>query len=374
MSAAHFLALLLHIPLFAWRLLRAVPAAGWRHALKRFALFMPLLLLFALMNLLHVVGHLCDELLFRRYRRIAVKQPVFILGIPRSGTTHLQRVMAHDARFTTLRTWEALLAPSLTERYCYAALARVLGWLGTPLATLRKRWLKRMDAIHVLGLNQPEEDFLLWLPLEACFLLAFVQPRCERYWALGAFHDKLSTERRQLLLGYYKACLQKHLAYHGEDLTLLSKNPSFTSVLPDLQATFPDARFIACVRAPQEAVPSQLSSLRPAFALLGDGGLPREVETRLVTVLLHYYQILHQRHELLFCVEMHTLTRDLFIALTRIYDHLRLDLGPSLAQTYRQLDEASRRYKSQHRYRLDEFLLAPQHAAAFADLWPLSSS
>jgi hypothetical protein len=373
MSVAHFLALLLHIPLFAWRLLGAVPAAGWRHAFKRFALFVPLLLLFALMNLLHIVGHLCDELFFRRYRSVNVRQPIFILGIPRSGTTHLQRVMAHDERFTTLRTWEALLAPSLTERYCYAALGRLLSWLGAPLTALRKRWLKRMDAIHVLGLNEPEEDFLLWLPLEACFLLAFLQPHCEEYWKLGAFHDRLGAERKQLLLGYYKACLQKHLAYHGENLILLSKNPSFTSVLPDLQTTFPDARFIACVRNPQEAVPSQLSSLRPAFALLGDGTLPREIETRLVEMLLHYYQMLRQQNGSLFCVEMHTLTRDLFIALTRIYDHLRLDLSPSLAQTYRQLDEASRHYKSQHRYRLDEFFLAPQHAAAFADLWPLSS-
>jgi hypothetical protein len=173
------------------------------------------------------------------------------------------------------------------------------------------------------------------------------------------------------LLSYYHACLQKHLAYHGEPLTLLSKNPSFTCVLSDLRATFADARFIACIRDPQEAVPSQLSSLRPAFAVLGNGGLPREVETRLTELLLHYYQILRQQRSALFCVEMHTLTRDLFIALTDIYDHLHLDLPPALALIYRQLDEASRRYKSQHRYRLDEFFLAPQHAAAFADLWPL---
>ena len=97
-------ALLLHllaIPVFAWQLLRAVPAEGWRHVWKRIPLFGLIWILFSLLNLLHIIGHLADEVLFRNYRRTAIREPVFIIGIPRSGTTFLQRLLGCEQKFTT---------------------------------------------------------------------------------------------------------------------------------------------------------------------------------------------------------------------------------------------------------------------------------
>ena len=118
------LALVVHVPLFAWRLLLALPAAGWRQLWKRLPLFLLLILCFALLNLLHALGWLLDELFFRRWHKVRVHKAVFIVGLPRSGTTHLQRVLAHDPQFTTFTTWEALLAPTLCEKYCWRAQAR----------------------------------------------------------------------------------------------------------------------------------------------------------------------------------------------------------------------------------------------------------
>ena len=62
-------ALLLHllaIPVFGLQLLRAVPAEGWRHAWKRIPLFGLIWTLFSLLNLLHIIGHLADEVLFSK--------------------------------------------------------------------------------------------------------------------------------------------------------------------------------------------------------------------------------------------------------------------------------------------------------------------
>ena len=76
--------------------------------------FVPALLL---LQGAHWVGFLLDDLFFRGYRNITVRDPLFVVGLPRSGTSFLQRVLAQDSeRFTTLRLWELILAPSVTER------------------------------------------------------------------------------------------------------------------------------------------------------------------------------------------------------------------------------------------------------------------
>jgi hypothetical protein len=63
--------------------------------------------------------------LFPAFRRQQIRQPVFVLGVPRSGTTFLHRALAADAAFTTTRTWELLFAPSLCQRYLIRGLIAV---------------------------------------------------------------------------------------------------------------------------------------------------------------------------------------------------------------------------------------------------------
>ncbi len=60
-------ALLLHllaIPSLAANLLLSVPAEGWRYSWKRLPLFLLLWVIFSLFNLLHMLGHALDEILF----------------------------------------------------------------------------------------------------------------------------------------------------------------------------------------------------------------------------------------------------------------------------------------------------------------------
>jgi hypothetical protein len=62
--------------------------------------------------------------------------------------------------------------------------------------------------------------------------------------------------------------LQKHLYCHpGKQL--LSKNAAFATWCPYLLETFPDARFLICIREPDTALSSQLSSLAPARKAFG---------------------------------------------------------------------------------------------------------
>lgn len=225
---------------------------------------------FFALQLLHWLGFLCDECFFAAYRKVAVKAPVFIIGIPRSGTTFLHRSLAEDReQFTSVSTWEALLAPSITER-------KLLGWLqgldrfvGRPLHRLIKNGLRAasggLDHIHEVGLSAPEEDYLCLLPAGACFILLLAFPFSPPLRRLGRL-DAMPPVAQKRLLDFYKRILQRHLYCHPGK-RLLSKNAAFASWARALQIAFPDAKFLVCIREPAAALSSQLSSLAPARSL-----------------------------------------------------------------------------------------------------------
>lgn len=374
-----FRALSLHviaIPVVALQLLRALPAEGWRHAWKRAPLFLLAWIGFTLLNLLHLAGHLLDEILFPGYRKTPIREPVFVLGIPRSGTTYLQRLLVRHPGLTTFTLWEALLAPSISERYLYRILGLLLRPLQTGINAVRRRLFHHMDKIHQLGLLQPEEDFLLWLPVLGCLLPAFACPRAGHYWRLGFFDRDLPAGYRNLLLGFYHRCLQKHLFYHGArhgDLRLLSKNPSFTPLAGSLLAHFPDARLVACTRTPAEVVPSQLSALRPAMRVLGDGKLSPYSQDKMLMLLQHYYSTLRQHlpNARVRMVPMPALKAGLDNTMASLLDFLRLPADPAFVESIA-ARAAAPAYASAHRYDLNQFALTEAAIdARFQGLWPL---
>jgi len=375
-------ALLLHllaIPAMAMYLWFALPAEGWRHVWKRVPLFLVIWFAFSLITLVHVLGHLLDEVLFRGYRKVAITKPVFILGIPRSGTTYLQRLLAADKRFTTLTTWEAILAPSVTERYLYRLLGAVLAPLENATIFMRRKLFRQMDTIHRIRLQEPEEDFLLFLPLLACMLLAFVCPNASHFWRLGKFDRRMPRWYRRAVMTFYHHCLQKHLYYHGRhnsDLILLSKNPSFTSLAHSLLERFPDGRIIACTRAPLEVLPSQLSSLRPVMSLLGGGMLLPDPQKKILGLLHHYYAQLVscQRHPRVFLQPLNRLQLALADSITRLFDFLAMAPSGALQDTVSRSSD-QQRYTSSHRYSLAEFGLTEAGIQRdFADVWPVETA
>lgn len=347
--------------------------------LRRVLVLMGFLPLFAFGQAMHWLGFLLDDLFFRGWRRVRIEGPLFVLGVPRSGTTRLHQVLARDEQFTTFRTWECLFAPSVTQRLFFLGLARADRLIGAPGARLLRRVERRLfaglDDVHPMGMTSPEEDYFALMPVLACFILAIPFPAFDPIWRIGRFDQALSKPERTRLLDFYEACLKRHLYVHGPGKRLLSKNAAFASWALSLAERFPDARFLVSLRDPIETVPSQLSSIGDGLAFFGVPADSPSVRHRLTEQLAFYYdnlEALRQRvpPERHCALGMDALREGLSPAIRALYRQFGLELSTEAAERLEAEASSARRYRSTHRYSLEQFglsrdSLAAQFAAAY---------
>jgi hypothetical protein len=370
MSELHlFLTSMGRLLVLAWRsLLPPSPLRPGRY-LGRILVMAVFLPPFALVQLVHWLGLLLDEILFPGYRRVEIREPLFVLGVPRSGTTHVHRVLARDPQFTTFSTWECLFAPSVTERRLWMGVGWLDKRLGRPLHRFLD-WLEGhvfggMDQVHRMSLGDPEEDYFALMPALACFILILPFPMDPYLWRMGTFDRDMPPADRARLMTFYRGCLQRHLYAHGPGKRLLSKNAAFAPLAGSLRETFPDARFLVCLRTPTETLPSQLSSVESGVRFFRVLDVTPDFRERLARQLGFYYENLERALDDVSdnrCawVTMASLKADLATSLWAVYAQLGLGLEAGFREYLALEAQQSRGYRSGHRYSLDQFQLSPE--------------
>jgi hypothetical protein len=291
--------------------------------------------------------------LFRKYRKVSVEKPIFVTGIPRSGTTHLQRVLAKDEQLTSMQTWECVLAPSISERHFYRLIGRAIQPLGQLFSKVSLPFFQNMKSIHHLGLSEAEEDFIALLPINACFLLVVLFPNVSHYWRLSQFDSAMSSEHKEKILTYYHRIIQKHLYFHGQDKRYLCKNPSYFSWVQSLSSHFPNASFILCEREPSKTVPSQLSSLQPIWTVLYGEKMSDDFSKRIVGMMAknyHYLDRLPLEEVNAMRLPMSLLVNDLRAAVVMVQEHSGIVNTPQFSSELEREVSQATRYKSKHHY------------------------
>lgn len=275
-----------------WSALRPGQDQSSPHTLRRFLFLFVFFPLFLLVQIVHWFCWSLDAILYPSAGRKVVKQPIFITGIPRSGTTFVHRSLARASGLTTFTTWETILAPCICQKRLLRFLARMDARIGSLLRKSVDRlicWASGdFSQIHRVDLAAPEEDYLALLPFGGCFLLALAFPGVRDLRDLARF-DQLPEKRRAEMLDIYHQCLQKKCYTAPANTRLLSKNAAFGSWVPDLAKRYPDATFLLCVRNPLEALSSQISSLEGARQLFGTDPHGGKTATLMRGVFCHNY-------------------------------------------------------------------------------------
>lgn len=192
-----------------------------------------------------------------RIKSTKVDPPLFVLGIWRSGTTHLHNLLAQDDRFAYPNTYQVSFPATFltTEKIS----AKFLG-----LLIPKKR---PMDNV-AFGLAEPQEDeFALW-NLVGGFSMGWAFPRrahfYDRYLTLRELSVDELSEWKAALSGF----MQKLAFRYGKPIVL--KSPAHTCRIKVLLELFPEARFVHIRRNPFDVIPSTWHLIKvasPVWAL-----------------------------------------------------------------------------------------------------------
>ena len=201
------------------------------------------------------------EDLVRRHPEITdvpVERPIFIAGLPRSGTTHLVNWLSRDDRLNSLTLWEAEepvpaapVAPGETD-------PRILRSAGVWAAF--GAMLPHMSAMHEMAANDIHEDNELMFMDLNCYNWEF-QARLPRWIDHYLAHDRTES------YAYEKKVLQV-IAWHrggqpgqpGRRRWLL-KSPQHMENLSAIRAVFPDATMVITHRDPVNVLRSLTTML-----------------------------------------------------------------------------------------------------------------
>ena len=246
--------------------------------------------------------------------------PVFIVGVARSGTTHLHNLLACDPQFGWVTNWQAF-APSIA-----VSGAR---WLKPLLARLGPG-RRPMDNV-VLELDGPqEEDVALAGVSRHSALHSLSFPRDQQaFYDGGVTLEALTPDERRAWEADYLGVLRTASRLCGGKRLLL-KSPTNTGKLPALAALFPEARFVHITRDPYLV----FRSLVHAYGKVLPGAQLQAVEpARVEDDLVRSYRALVERYLAdrealppgrLAEVRFEDLEADPLGQLARLYDELSL--------------------------------------------------
>ncbi|MBO0607871.1 sulfotransferase family protein [Myceligenerans salitolerans] len=291
-------------------------------------------------------------------REQPVPEPVFVVGLPRTGTTFTYNVIARSPGTRGPLLWEMLNLglpvedPAERERIAERTTKRL-----SFMDRLSPDW----SQIHPLIATSEEEDFFLRDHSELHSSAATV-PEYRRYLAGADLTDDFLLLRDALQV----------LSFGQEPQRWILKHPANLWRMPEIQRAFPDARFVWTHRAPGKALASGCSmseALRNMHYKPGTVDLAAIGAEWLAILSEGVDRALSQRDQL----EDGTLVDVSYNDLVEEPSKVMRGVFKSLGMTWTDADEANlatardRPHHKGHRYTLERYGLDEfQVAAAFA--------
>jgi len=297
-----------------------------------------------------VVRILCNRLFLvrdrRQYPEIAKQEihgPIFIVGLPRSGTTLLHTLLAADPAHRVPLTWE-IMSPSPPD---------IIGRQGRIRAANRDlamlRWLApTFESVHATGAELPQECVSLMSP-------TFMSDQFDTMYNIPSYRGWFFRQDLRPAYEFHRRFLQ-HLQFRRSGERWVLKAPAHMFAAPALISIYPDAKFVQLHRDPIDAVASVSSLVTILRSVFSDAIDPIQVgqdamvywSEALKTFMRVRDQLPTDRVCDLFYDEVR---RDPIAATKRVYQHFGWRFQPEVEQKmHAVLTEQNSRNKRAHRY------------------------
>ncbi|MDZ7843637.1 MAG: sulfotransferase [Anaerolineales bacterium] len=328
---------------------------------KRLLFLLGIFLVYPLWVLYLALGNLLDEIFYPGYKNESLKEPIFVIGNFRSGTTFLHRLLLEDDQSTGIRTWEIYFAPSVSYRKFINLIRMISRMIGSPVRWIVNRFdetLNDYSYMHKTGMRQYEEDSHLFYHIWSSYNLfaLFPFPNLARKYI---YYDQMvPEERRRIEIGYFRSLLQRHVYYHGGK-RYISKNPDFSPMVETLLKQFPDAKFINIVREPTDVVPSTINMWANHWHTFGSPAEDYPLRDVLLEHIKHWYRYPHQKLQMLpenryTVIQFAEFVTNPQKVMERVYDQFGMEISPAFRRVLKEQTIRSRSYQSRHQYSLME--------------------
>jgi hypothetical protein len=195
-----------------------------------------------------------------------VAAPVFVVGLPRTGTTLLHGLLSQDPDNRVPLTWEVMYpaAAAATSAELDAVRART---------DARLEWANRLAPefrrIHPIAADLPQECIAITAPV-------FMSIQFHTTHNVPSYEDWFERDSQRLAYAFHRRLLQHLQAKRGPRRWVL-KAPGHLFSLAPLLREYPDARIVQTHRDPLRVMASMASHaavLRRAFS---DRAVPRQI-------------------------------------------------------------------------------------------------
>ncbi|MBG0771376.1 MAG: sulfotransferase, partial [Anaerolineaceae bacterium] len=336
---------------------------------KRFFVLLFIFIFYPLWHYSFRLAYSLDNLFFPNLKEQDIKQPIFIIGNFRSGTTLLHRLLVKDERTTGMQSWEIYLAPSVIQRKLIHWIMKINRLVGNPIAYVLKAFdkaLQEYSYMHPTGLQEIEEDSHVLLHIWSTYDLFAFFPFPELIRNYIYYDDAVSEGQKKIDMTYYREVLKRHI-YTNPGKRYISKSPSFSAKVRTLHEQFPDAKFINLMRSPKSVIPSSVSMYANHWRTYGDPEeeFPQTGPKVIMEQARHWYIYPHRYLKTLpenqyILVQYEDLVQDPEAAIEQIYTQFGIEMTPEFQQILHAESEKSKKYKSHHEYSLGEMGLSDQ--------------
>jgi Sulfotransferase family len=302
-----------------------------------------------------VLETLCARLKMERDRqfypsisRQEIREPLFIVGLPRSGTSVLHRLLAADRDHRAPLMWE-VRSPSppirVGEKRRIQQATQSCKYFNWLVPTFRY--------VHAVGAELPQECVSLMTP-------TFLSDQFDAMYYVPSYRTWFFQQDLRPAYEYHRRFLQ-HLQFRRAAHRWILKAPTHMSAMPALLSVYPDALFVQTHRTPLDSmasVSSLMTILRSAFSDAVDPFIVcREAIDYWSDAIEKFLPERDRLADNRICdIKYDKIRCDPIAAVRRIYNYFGWSLSREAEQRMRALVASqAKRQSANHRYNLSQF-------------------
>lgn len=285
--------------------------------------------------------------------QVPIRRPLFILGLPRTGSTFLHNLLSQDSSSRWLHLWELFSPSPPPESQTWETDPRIAQ--AEKLVRQYNYLAPKLASAHYLNSNGPEECNSLF---EHQFMSLIFEFRTE----VKSYSQWLWAQDWTAAYQYYRHQLQL-LGWHFPNQRWVLKAPAHLLNLDALLTIFPDACIIQTHRNPLKVIASACSLTAIVHGIYTDRVNLKSVGEHCLNLWVKAIERGMQVREhapakQFYDVDYLTLVQDPIGTVRKIYKHFDYEFNNSLEENLKRWISNNPQHKHGiHRYSLEQFNL-----------------